>query len=180
MTRSVRTTPSERSLWAVRRPASVWSTGPTCWLTLAAPLPSGIHCSQRRISMVSWRPWLQRSNVLHQPANALTQKIQPLHLLCMKPMTKLMTPRHETCSAKKRRLRISAHSWLSRKKLFLSITFHTFSVCWEGWCWVVGWLVHWWLNFLVFLSLKKLRRNWFLGCWHWTRVLEKTMLEIKL
>ncbi len=76
-TRLVRMTPLGKSLWAVRRPASVWSTGPTCSLILAAPLPSGIHCSQRRISTVSWRPWLQRSNMLHQPATALTQNANP-------------------------------------------------------------------------------------------------------
>ena len=76
-TRSVRTTPSERSSWAVKRPASVWSTGPTCWPTHVAPSPSGIHCSQRRTSTASWHPWMQRSNMLHQPANALTQNSPP-------------------------------------------------------------------------------------------------------
>ena len=72
MTRSVKTTQSGRSGWAARRLAPSWSTGPTCWPTLAAPSLSGIHCSPRRRLMLRWQPWTPRSKP-PLPTNTHTQ-----------------------------------------------------------------------------------------------------------
>lgn len=64
-TRSARTMPLGRSSLAAKPKAQAWNTGPTCWPTRAAPSPSGIHSSQRKISTALWLPSMPRSNFSH-------------------------------------------------------------------------------------------------------------------